>query len=166
MNGQYNVGKHRVKSSISVYALKPFNINVIRFQLFEVSQNILIGNKFYITGVHQGLIDATGIDYFATEAVFLIIKEWLTYLVGGATSSFGIGVFILAASTFYLTPVGIINAYDRALKTNRARTDNADERRDEDKQKKKKKKKKRKSKAARHDDVRNTPKHKILVMAY
>ncbi len=59
-------------------------------------------------------------DYFVKEAVIAIVVEYLTYLVGGGTSVVGIGALLVTANLFYLTPVGIMNGYDRALKKKRA----------------------------------------------
>ncbi len=59
-------------------------------------------------------------DYFLKEAVIAIVVEYLTYLLGGGTAVLGIGAIIVTANIFYLTPIGIINGYDRALKKKRA----------------------------------------------
>jgi hypothetical protein len=64
-----------------------------------------------------------GMDYFAKEALLAILIEWLTYVVGGATTSVGgLGSIIITANLCYFAPVSLINTYDRAVKRQRART--------------------------------------------
>ena len=65
--------------------------------------------------------DVPEADYFLKEALIAIAVEYLTTFVGGATSVVGIGAVLITANLFYLTPIGIINGYDRALKKKRAK---------------------------------------------
>lgn len=63
-----------------------------------------------------------GIEYFMQEALIAIVIEILTYVLGGATTSFfGLGSILITANLFYLAPVSLINGYDRALKRQRAK---------------------------------------------
>ena len=63
-----------------------------------------------------------GAEYFYKEALILIAMEALTYLIGGATTPVaGVGAILITANLVYLTPVGIINGYDRALKKKRGK---------------------------------------------
>jgi|GEM_PF-2467535 len=95
-------------------------------------QDNLVG--IYVTSVFCGALCGplwiplvwTGVapdgDYFAKEALIAIAVEWLSHLVGVATTpALGIGAVFEVVNLTYLTPVGIINTYDRALKKKRAR---------------------------------------------
>lgn len=63
-----------------------------------------------------------GSEYFFKEALILIGLELLTYVTGAATTPVaGIGAVLITANLVYLTPIGIINGYDRALKKQRGK---------------------------------------------
>lgn len=63
-----------------------------------------------------------GSDYFFKEALILIGLELLTYVAGAATTPVaGLGAVLITANLVYLTPIGIINGYDRALKKQRGK---------------------------------------------
>jgi hypothetical protein len=66
-----------------------------------------------------------GMEYFVKEALITIVVDWLTYAVGGVTTSVGgLGSIIITANLCYLAPVSLINTYDRALKRQRAKAAN------------------------------------------
>jgi len=63
-----------------------------------------------------------GAEYYMKEALIALVVTFITYAIGGATTTVGgLGSILLTVNLFYLAPVSLINTYDRALKRQRAK---------------------------------------------